>query len=247
MYKGKRVGAVILARMRSERLPGKVMLSLKGKPVLQWIVERLKNSKYLDNIIIATSEDASCNPIVEMCTRLGYDYFRGSEEDILDRFVRASRPYNLDAVIRITGDCPMVDWRIVDTLISLFFTNDCVYCSNVVKRTFPVGFDVEVMTPSVLREADQFAEGVDRQHITTYIYKTHPDKYKMIDLIAGEEICYPELRVTLDTLEDYVVLHTLYELLWPNFSVIDVVETLNRIPELKQINSGVEQKHFLEG
>jgi len=210
MYKGKKVGAVILARMRSERLPGKVMLSLKGKPALQWIVERLKNSKYLDNIIIATSDDMSCDPIAGMCVRLGYSYFRGSEEDVLDRFVKASKPYNLDAVVRITGDCPMVDWRIVDTLISLFFTNKCDYCSNVLRRTFPIGFDVEVIATSILEEIDELAEGVDRQHITTYIYKTHPDKYKMVDLVAGKELDYPGLRVTLDTLEDYIVIGTLY-------------------------------------
>lgn len=247
MYKGKKIGAVILARMRSERLPGKVMLSLKGKPVLQYIVERLENSRYLDKIIIATSEDVSCNPIVNMCIRLGYDYFRGSEEDVLDRFVRASKSYNLDAVVRITGDCPMVDWRIVDTLIHLFFTNKCDYCSNVLQRTFPIGLDAEVISTDILGEINQLAEGVDRQHITTYIYKTHPDKYKIVDLIAGEDLCYPEYRITLDTLEDYTVISTLYESLWSNFSAVDVVDLLNTLPGLRQINSGVKQKHYSEG
>lgn len=247
MYEGKKVGAVILARMRSERLPGKVMLSLKGKPVLQWIVERLKNSKYLDNIIIATSDDISCDPIASMCTRLGYSYFRGSEEDILDRFVKASVTYKLDAVVRITGDCPMVDWEIVDTLINLFFTNGCDYCSNVSRRTFPIGLDAEVIATSILEEINQLAEGVDRQHITTYIYKTHPDKYRMVGLIAGKELNYPKVRVTLDTLEDYVVISILYELLRSNFSTIDVVNLLNILPELKQMNSGIRQKHYLEG
>jgi len=247
MYKGKKVGAVILARMRSERLPGKVMLSLKGKPVLQWIVERLKNSKYLDNIIIATSDDVSCDPIASMCIRLGYSYFRGSEEDILDRFVKASAPYNLDAVVRITGDCPMVDWEIVDTLIDLFFTYKCDYCSNVLRRTFPIGFDAEVISTDTLEEINQLAVGIDRQHITTYIYKTHPERYLMVDLIAGEDVSHPELRVTLDTLEDYVVINTLYELLVGSFLVKDVVRLLNTLPKLAGINSKVEQKHYLEG
>jgi len=247
MYKGKKVGAVILARMRSTRLPGKVMLSLKGKPALQWIVERLKNSKYLDNIIIATSDDVSCDPIAMMCTRLGYNYFRGSEEDILDRFVGASAPYNLDAVVRITGDCPMVDWEIVDTLIHLFFTNNCSYCSNVLQRTFPIGFDAEVISTDILEEVNQLADGVDRKHITTYIYKTHPDRYRMVDLIAGETVSHPEFRVTLDTLEDYVVINTIYELLGGSFLVRDVVDLLKALPELAGINSTVKQKHYLEG
>ena len=248
MYRDKRVGAVILARMRSTRLPGKVMLSLKGKPVLQRIVERLQKSQYLDNIIIATSDDQSCDPIANMCLRLGYEYFRGSEEDILDRFVRACAPYNLDAVVRITGDCPMVDWRIVDKLIDLLITKDCDYCSNVIRRTFPAGLDAEVIATRILDEMVRSAEGVDRSHITTYIYKTHPDKYEIINLAAMGTLHRPDIRITLDTLEDYTVLSALYELLHNEyFSSLDVVNLLNLLPEIAQMNSMVKQKHYLEG
>ena len=128
-----------------------------------------------------------------------------------------------------------------------FFTKECDYCSNVLRRTFPIGFDAEVIATDILEEINQLAEGVDRQHITTYIYKTHPDKYRMVDLIAGKELNYPKVRVTLDTLEDYVVISTLYELLRFDFSTIDVVNLLNILPELKQMNSGIRQKHYLEG
>lgn len=247
MYKDKKIGAIILARMKSTRLPGKVMLSLRGKPVLQCIVERLENSDYIDKIIIATGDNVSCDPIASMCDRLGYSCFRGSEDDVLSRFVGAASFYNLDAVVRITGDCPMVDWRAVDTMIHILLHTGCDYCSNVIHRTYPIGLDAEVISTDILEEIDRLAEGVDRQHITTYIYKTHPDKYKMINLVAEDGLYYPELRVTLDTLEDYIVLHTLYELLDINFSAVDAIGLLKGMPETVQINSSVRQKHYLEG
>jgi len=247
MYQGKRIGAIILARMRSSRLPGKVMLSLNGKPVLQHIVERLSNSKYLDNIIIATSDDISCLPIENLCHRLNCSIYRGDEEDVLDRFTRASRISNVDIVVRITGDCPMVDWRIVDQVIEGYFTYNCDYSSNVNPDTFPIGFDVEVFSTGLLEYINEFAEGVDRKHITTYIYKTHPEKYKMFNLKATKLLHHPEYRVTLDTLEDYIVLHTLFDILEPGFSAEDVVRKFLALPMLYHINSKVEQKDWRVG
>jgi len=223
------------------------MLSLNGKPVLQHIVERLNNSKHLDNIIIATSDDISCLPITNLCHRLNCNVYCGDEEDILDRFTRASRISNVDIVVRITGDCPMVDWRIVDQVIEGYFSDNYDFSTNLVPRTFPVGLAAEVFSTGLLEYINKEAAGVDRKHITTYIYKTHPERYKIFNLIASKSVHHPEFRITLDTLEDYVVLHTLFDLLDPGFSAEDVVHRFLALPVLQQVNAEVKKKDWREG
>lgn len=247
MYRGKKVGAIILARMRSSRLPGKVMLSLRGKPALQHSITRLRKSKYLNNVIVATTSHESCDPIAQLCLRLGCKFYRGSEKDIVTRFEEASRIHNFDVVVRITGDCPMVDWTIVDDLIELYFENECDYCSNVLHRTWPKGFDVEVMNAKLLKEIKKNARGADRSHITTYFYQTNLGKFRMSNLDAPKELWHPDYRVTLDTLEDYTVLHTLFDILAPGFTAADVTQLLEISPCLRQINVGVGIKDLSEG
>jgi len=247
MYQGKRIGAIVAARMASTRLPGKVMLSLRGKPSLQWIIERLRNSKYLDNTIVATVSSPSCDPIVNLCHRLDCNYYRGSEDDVLSRYIETAHAFAFDVCVRITGDCPMVDPAIVDRLISMFFQSECDFCSNSIERTFPRGFDVEVVSTETLDKINLLAEGVDRQHVVTYIYESHPEDFTLKNWVAPKELFHPELRVTLDTLEDYVLIHTLYETLDLGFTALDVVTTMIANPELQQINADIKQKHYEEG
>lgn len=249
MYKGKKVGAIVPARMASSRLPGKVLLTLHKKPVLQHIVERLQRCEILDHIIIATTTNRNCDPIVQFCRDRGYDFHRGEEDDVLSRFVDAAHIYDLGTCLQVTGDCPVADWRHAEILLKLFFQNpDCDYCSNVIERTFPSGCDMEVIPTKVLEEVAEKATGVDRIHVTTYIYKRYPEKFKMINWVAPSEVHYPQIRVTLDTLEDYTLLYTLFSAFGNNhFSTKDLVNYILANQQLLEINADIKQKGWKEG
>lgn len=246
MYKGKKVGAIVLARMASSRLPGKVLLTLHRKPVLQHVVERLQRCGLLDHVIIATTTNRNCDPIVQFCRDRGYNFYRGSEEDVLGRFIEAAHAYDLGICLKVTGDCPAVDWLHADHLLRLFFRDpDCEYCSNVVERTFPRGCDIEVVPTKILEKIIGKAVGRDRGGITSYIFKRYPERFKIINWVAPDRIRHPEIRATLDELDDYTFLYTLFTALGDNsFSTEDLVDYVLANPQLLEINAHVEQDYW---
>ncbi|MFZ3132817.1 MAG: NTP transferase domain-containing protein, partial [Desulfosporosinus sp.] len=152
---GLKICATIEARMSSTRLPGKVLLDLVGKPVLQHIIERLSRSKYVDEVIVATTDNPCDDQIVALCHSIGCAYFRGSEDDVLLRVLDTARDVNADIIVEITGDCPVIDWRHVDHLIELFFSGKYDYAANIIERTFPRGFDTQVFPTAVLAEVNE--------------------------------------------------------------------------------------------
>lgn len=246
MVRGKKVVATIEARIASTRLPGKVLLPLVGKPDLEVMIERLKRSKTIDEVVVATTVNSKDDAIVKLSQRLNVAYYRGSEEDVLRRLVESGQSVSADIIVETTSDCPVIDWRHVDYLVNLFFLGHYDYVSNIIERSFPRGFDVQVFPLSVLEKVEKTAKDYAyREHPTFYIY-THPEQFKLKNWKARKKMFWPDLRVTLDTKEDYQVLSRVFDYFYPinpDFSAENIVDFLRDHPEIVQINSGVNQKN----
>lgn len=193
------VTCVIQARMGSTRLPGKVMADLAGRPMLQFQLERLLRDPP-GTIVIATSTSSGDDPVADLADRVGVPCVRGSELDVLDRFIRVLEVYPADTVVRLTGDCPLSDPMIVREALDAHRTTRATYVSNTLIRTFPDGLDVEVVDSGALLDAAaETTDLAEREHVTPYVYR-HPERYSLsairsLDLLGDE-------RWTVDTLDD---------------------------------------------
>lgn len=225
------------------------MLPFVGKPGLEMMIERLKRSKTLDDIVVATTMNKQDNVIVDLCRRLKIPFYRGSEEDVLGRLTAAADSVGADIIVETTSDCPAIDWRHVDHLVALFLSGNYDYVSNIIARSFPIGFDTQVFPFSVLEKVESIAkERTYREHPSFYIY-THPKEFRLKNWKAGGKMFWPDLRVTLDTKEDYQLLSELFDHFYPenpDFSANDVVDFLRRHPELVAINARVKKKNPYE-
>ncbi len=244
-----KIGIIIQARTGSSRLPGKVMKYLPfgcTTTVLEQVIARVRESKTIHKIVIATTEKNEDDSIAAMASNCGIRCFRGSEDDVLSRYYNAAKDNALDVVVRITSDCPCIDPDIIDEVVNIFLADEVDYASNTLERTYPRGLDVEVFSFSALERAQH--EGVvryDREHVTPYIYK-NPSIFSVKSITAPEDINYPEIRVTLDTYEDYMLLcavyNSLYEEAKPVFKAKDLVGLFRDKPWLYMVNKEVLQK-----
>jgi spore coat polysaccharide biosynthesis protein SpsF len=241
-----RVNAVIQARTGSTRLPGKVLEELAGRPVLGWVVRAARAASQIDTVIVATSTSARDDAVADLAASLGVGVVRGSEDDVLSRFVAALDAHPADAVVRLTADCPLLDPTMIDAVAGAWAaspTHD--YVSTVLVRCLPRGLDVELVTAQALRAIDRVAAGHDRVHVTSGIY-ADPTAYRLLGVCVTPPA--NDLRVTLDTREDLDLLRALVAQLpdeppaWQ-----DVVTILRARPDLVAINSGVEQKPLAAG
>lgn len=242
-----KIGCIIQARSGSSRLPNKVLLPLPNngeKSVLEWVVERVKNSKLIEEIIIATTDNAKDDKIVALSQKMDILCYRGSENHVLSRYFEAAKANNLDIIVRITSDCPCIDWQIIDQLITNHIENDNDYTSNTLVRSFPHGLDAEVFNFEVLKEANECATlQSEYEHVTPYIYKTKAEKFKIQSVEAKAKERNPNIRVTLDTKEDYLALCALFhEYSNTVFTCQDIIETYQLLPWLSHINSNIHQK-----
>jgi spore coat polysaccharide biosynthesis protein SpsF len=246
----KKIIATIEARMTSSRLPGKVLLPLAGKPALERMIERIKRSKFIDEIVVATTTNSTDDCIADLCKKNKIGCFRGSEEDVLGRVLGAAKTYNADIIVELTGDCPVIDHRLIDQCIELFFNHQVDYASNIIESTFANGFDVQVFSTSVLAEVDKLTnDPIDRTHVSYYIYK-HPERYKLYNWQAKGDYYWPEMRVTLDEQDDYKLLAEIYDRLYPqnkDFSALDIIKLLHQDKNLFNLNVHVRQKEIQEG
>lgn len=231
---------IIQARMGSIRLPGKMLLVIMGKTVLEHLVERVKKAKEIGDIIIATTTRKEDREIAELAKRLGIKSYCGDETDVLNRFYEAAKKFNLEHIVRITGDCPLMDPRVVDKAVVHYFKSGADYCSNVLERTFPDGEDVEVFSFSALKHAWEDAVlPSEREHVTPYIIK-HPELFKLADF--KNKVNISEKRWTLDKEEDFRFIKTVFESLYPSkadFGINDILEFLNKNPRLEEINKNI--------
>lgn len=217
--------AILQARMTSSRLPGKVLLPILGRPMMLRQIERLQRCRSLDALVVATSTEASDDPIVSACDTAGVSTFRGSLTDVLGRFEAAARLYQPDVVVRLTADCPLADPLIVDRVVGAFGEGECDFASNTIVRTFPRGLDVEVMSRRVLEEAAR--EAVlprEREHVTPFL-RARPDRYRLKNV--ADAIDRSSLRWTVDEPADFEFVRRVYERLYPRnpaFTFLDVLE-----------------------
>ena len=245
----KKITVIIQARMGSTRLPGKVLMNISGKTVLYHVVDRVSQCRNIDDIIIATTTLDKDDLIVKEVEKIGCKYFRGSENNVLDRYYEAATFNKSDIIIRITSDCPLIDPLIADKIIEFYINNNYEMvtnaCSDSSKRTYPRGLDTEIFSYNVLKKAKENAkESYQLEHVTPYIYEntTNIFYYK-------NNIDYSKYRFTLDTEEDLKLIKEIYNNLYfgeNNFYLGDVIEVMENNPDLFFINNSIKQKHIRE-
>ena len=234
-----KVVAIVQARLSSQRLANKVLLPLEDKTVLGHIVDRLLNCKFLDEIVIATSTDASDKEIVDWCKINKINFFCGSLHDVLDRYYKASRKYNAKVIVRVTGDCPVVDPEIVDEVIKGFFSGN--YDAYSLAGDFPDGLDCQVFSFSAIEKSWKEAKlPSEREHVGVFIEKTHRELFKLGELNKFTGL--QNYRWTLDEPEDYEFLKKIFFKLYRGKNIFytqDILNLIDKEPELMNINSGI--------
>ncbi|MHB1328390.1 MAG: cytidylyltransferase domain-containing protein [Gemmatimonadales bacterium] len=237
------------ARMRSTRLPGKVLRPILSQPMLALMIERLRRVRLADEIVVATTVHEADEPIVALAEALGVGCYRGSEDDVLSRVLGAATEAGAELVVETTADCPLIDPGVIDQVIQTFITNDVDYCANVLSPTYPRGMDVQVFPTAVLADvAAQTNDPDDREHVSLYIYQ-HPDQYRLLNVASGLDPAVASLRLTVDTPEDYELVSRIYQELYPierRFTLHDILALLARYPEMHTINNHVRQKAVRE-
>lgn len=243
-----KIAAIIQARMGSTRLPGKVLLDLHGKPVIERVIERVLRSQKIHNVIIATTDKQEDDIIAEFVKQYHnprITVFRGSELDVRDRYLKAAQQYGVDIIVRVTSDCPVIDPKIIDTVVSEFLASDADYAANILEpRTYPRGLDVEVFSFDILQKIHKTVDDAhDREHVTLYIRK-NPHLFTTKSIMHDQD--YSNFRWTLDEPDDYKFLQAMYQNLYPmnpNFDMEEVIAFLDKHPEIIKINEHVQQKH----
>ena len=241
-----RVVAVIQARVGSSRLSGKVLRDLGGRPVLDWVVRAAQAAAGVDQVVIATSTAPGDDAIVEFGDRHGIEVVRGSEDDVLSRFIGAAESTNADAVVRLTSDCPLLDPTVIAQVVSVWRHDpDLDYVSTTKVRSLPRGLDVELATSAALARANERTESYHRAHVTSALYEEGAGfDCAALTFSPGSS----NFRVTLDTAEDAELLDEVVRLLPdqpPGWR--DVVAVLRSRPDIVALNAHIEQKPLNEG
>jgi spore coat polysaccharide biosynthesis protein SpsF len=236
-----RTVCIVQARTGSTRLPGKVMLDIAGEPMLERVVERCRAVEGVDEIVVATTSAERDRPVAELASRIGVGCHRGSEDDVLERYVEAARRFRAEAIVRITADCPLLDPGVSSRVVARFSEESPDYASNVLRRTYPRGLDTEVITRTALEAAhDEAIERDDREHVTRFVWQ-RPQRFHLLS-VEGE-VDRSALRWTVDTAEDLQLVRLIYERLGHGaFATAEVVELLEHNPEWAAINAHVEQR-----
>jgi len=240
-----KVIASIEARTGSKRLPNKVMKLILGKPMLELMIERVKRATKIDEIIIATSDKKDDDVIEELAAKLGVKCFRGSEDDVLDRVLKAAKSINGDLIVELWGDTVLIDPEIIDAAVEYYLDNnyDCV--GTCLDKKFPWGESLLVFSTKVLDEVSKLTQDpVDRENVSTYIYQ-NPDRYKTGHLPCPPEIKRPELRLVVDELPDFELMEKIFKhfyLTKPDFNTKDIIDYLDNNPEMAKMNKDVKQR-----
>lgn len=242
--------AIVQGRMASSRLPDKILKDIGGQPMLAWVVERARRATKIDQVVVATTTEASDDPVETFCRERGYPCYRGSVHDVLDRFYQAARSYQADVVVRFTADCPLLDPGLVDQVLDEFFKAGADFAANRLPppftRTYPIGLDTEVCTFAALERAWRDATAKHaREHVMPYLYEEE-GRFKVVRVEYEKD--YGWMRWTVDTPQDLELIRQVAARLKdrPNFTWLDVVEVFEREPELAQINSSVQHRTMFD-
>lgn len=243
---GMRTVIIVQARMTSTRLPGKVLKPVLGKPLLEYQIERLRRVQRADAVVIATTTNATDEPIVALCDRLSVPSVRGSEADVLARYHQAAIAHQADVVVRVTSDCPLIDPAVIDQTLQFFQAQaePWDYVSNSLTRTYPRGMDTEVFSANALHIAFEEATAPpDREHVTPFLYH-RGDRFRLGSVTNPED--HSHHRWTVDTPEDFELIRRILEALYPSkpqFTLADALALLADHPDWSQINAHIEQKN----
>lgn len=235
---------IIQARMTSTRLPGKVLMDIAGCPMLEHQLRRLKSCTKVDEIVVATSTNSADDAIVNLAQRLGVGWFQGSEHNVLSRFIGAIRATGADVVVRVTGDCPLIDPSLTDKVVDELIAHaaECDYVSNTIQRTYPRGLDVEVFFSDTLFRVNRLATSdMAREHVTAFIYAERPDLFLIRSVSDSEDNSVQ--RWTVDTYADLEFTRKIYNDLNLKENVASYRQILNYVqahPELSELNANVK-------
>ena len=244
-----KTGCIIQARMTSSRLPGKVLKTINFEnkvTILEEVIDRVGQCRDIDLIVVATTVNVEDDAIAELACAKDVACFRGSEQDVLDRYYRAACENELDRVLRITSDCPFTDPLVLSGIIDLFNTNRFDYVSNALERSFPHGLDCEMFSFDALKIAFENTEFSKddmfyREHVTTYLYG-NPDKFRLGNYRMPDGADYHHLRITVDTKEDYLLACVLRSYLPEGYTYNDIIRVFEEKPFLSEINASSVQK-----
>jgi spore coat polysaccharide biosynthesis protein SpsF len=217
------IGVVIATRLSSSRLPGKALKEIQNIPMIVFLIRRLLNAKYVDEIILATSTKSEDKQLVELAASEGIKSFCGSLNDVVERYVKAAEKFELDTIIRVTGDCPFVDGVLVDYCLNKVNTEDFDICTT--KGLFPVGLDVEIIKIKSLKalHKSEKLSAEDREHLTLYYYNNASD-FKIVNINPPVSWRIKDMKYTVDTLDDYIMANNLANnFSSPYFSIDDLI------------------------
>lgn len=234
---------IVQARMTSTRLPGKVLMQVLGKSLLEYLVERLRRVKLADAFLIATTGNATDDPVVALCQRLEVACTRGPEHDVLARYHAAASAHGAGVVVRVTADCPLIDPAVIDAAIALYRSGAYDYVSNALNTGYPVGMAAEVFSFALLEQARREASApAEREHVTPFFYG-RPERYRI-----GRMVNQPDLgheRWTVDTEQDFELVRRMIEATAPHCAEVEMnqwVDLLDQHPGWRAINQHVKQK-----
>lgn len=209
----KKIACIIQARSNSKRLPNKILKKISGKTVLEILISRLKKSKKIDKIIIATTNKKNDDIIIKIAQKNQVDYYRGNESNVLKRYYDCANKFNLDNILRITSDCPLSDKKLIDKMIGIYLTSKVDYISNTIKRTFPDGLDVEIFNFRALHQAFKYAKSkFEKEHVTQYFFKDKNIK----KINYKNDIDLSKKRWTLDYHNDFLFISSVFNYFKPD-------------------------------
>lgn len=245
----KKVIVVIQARMGSSRFPGKAMLPLCGKPVIQYMVEKAYNSVFVDDVVVAIPDTKQDLDIFNLCYQNGIHYYTGSENDVLQRVTKAAEHYSADVVVDITGDCPLFPVNHIDSLVKLLLASKYDYFGNTLERCWPDGFDVTAVTMNALERLNNFKKPIVRSH-TVWNMTQYSEDFSLGGIIASDREYFPKWGLTLDTKEDYTLISHIAEHFKGREDEIgtkDIIDYIKNKPHLLDINRHIIRKEPGEG
>jgi spore coat polysaccharide biosynthesis protein SpsF len=241
----KTVDAIIEARMGSSRLPGKVMLKIKNIPIIDLMLQRLKKTKGIRKIILATSINKKDDILENWAKKRKVICYRGSEENVMQRVLLAAKKNKVKHILNLTADCPLIDPFIISQFISIYKSNDCDYLNNCKFRSYPDGMDIQIYPTKILQNSYKFSDTKRlREHVTLHILENE-DKYRHLNIISEPRLNFPNLRLTLDDIDDFKLIKKIFIHFFYNktsFTCLDILSYLKKNKKLFQINKKVKNK-----
>lgn len=233
--------AIVQCRISSTRLPRKILLDLNGEPIIKHVADRLKKSKKIEKIIIATTFEEEDDEICKWCDKESLEYFRGETENVLSRYYHCANNFKATNIVRVTSDCPLIDPKIIDKTIELFIKEKLDYASNNLKKTFPHGMDVEVFTFKALEVAYINAtKTIEKEHVTQFI-RQRPEQFKLNNFSSNKDLS--DIRVTIDEKEDLILIKKIVGTLGKEVDCEGIADLFLEFPELKKINENAKKSH----